>query len=84
MGPPIWICAQASGTAIAIDPDMVNVLAVLACPSCPTNIEARALVLSDAFLSNATYAALPFLVVGFVVYKFVKRLDRGARDDEHA
>jgi hypothetical protein len=62
---------------------MVNALSVLAfCPSCPTAIEARALVFSDGFWVNAAYAVLPFLVAAFVVHKFVKRLDQGAGHEE--
>lgn len=52
------------------------------CPSCPPNLEARSLVLSEAFWTNATYAVLPFLVVGFVVHRFVRRLDPGASSAE--
>jgi hypothetical protein len=59
------------------------VVVSLACPSCPTNLDAMALVFSEAFVTNATYALLPFLVVGCVVRKFVKRLDQGARDEGH-
>jgi hypothetical protein len=51
------------------------------CPSCPPAIEARSLVLSEAFWINATYAMLPFAVVAVVVHLFVKRLDRGARHE---
>lgn len=62
---------------------MVNALSVLAfCPSCPTAVEARALVFSEGFWVNAVYAVLPYVVIGFVVHKFVKRLDQGAGHEE--
>jgi hypothetical protein len=66
--------------AFAADFGVLGVLSVLACPSCPTNIEAKSLVFSEAFVANATYALIPFLVVGVIVHKFVKHLDRGERD----
>jgi hypothetical protein len=53
------------------------------CPACPPVLEARALVFSDGFLINATYALLPFVVVGIVMHQFVKRLDRGGRHADH-
>jgi hypothetical protein len=57
---------------------MITPVLCAMCPSCPTAVEARALVFSDAFWTNTTYAVLPFLVAGLVVHQLVKRLDRGA------
>jgi len=64
---------------LAASSNMASSLAL--CPSCPPNLEARSLVLSEAFLINAWYAVLPFLVVLIIVHHVVKRLDRGARHD---
>ena len=72
----------AAGNVACSTTSVVSVLSILGCPSCPTNIEAKALVFSEAFVTNAWYAMLPFLVVGVVVHKLVKRLDRGIGNDE--
>jgi hypothetical protein len=61
---------------------VLGVLSVLACPSCPPALEARTLVFSEAFWVNASYALLPFVVVGVVVHRFVRRIDRGVRGNE--
>lgn len=47
------------------------------CPDCPPAREARNLVFSETFWTNAWYAVLPFLVVAYLVRWFVLRLDRG-------
>lgn len=61
---------------------MFAALSALAmCPACPVALEARSLVFSDAFWLNATYAVLPFAVVGIIIHKFVMYLDAGVRDD---
>ena len=46
------------------------------CPACPPAVEARRLVLTEWFWSNAWLALLPFMAALIVVYLFVKRLDR--------
>ena len=80
--PRCLVTTRSAGLPLAADFDVLSVLSVLACPSCPTNIDAKSLVFSEAFVTNATYALIPFLVVGFVVHRFVKRLDEGVRDEE--
>jgi hypothetical protein len=62
---------------VAAPPAMSMSVLLALCPSCPTNQEAKSLVLSEAFWTNAAYAVLPFLVAGFVVHKLVTMLDRG-------
>lgn len=48
----------------------------MACPSCPPAVEARRLVFTEWFWSNAWLALLPFLATLAVVFLFVRRLDR--------
>lgn len=50
--------------------------AMSGCPACPPAVEARRLVLTEWFWSNAWLALLPFMAALIVVYLFVKRLDR--------
>lgn len=56
------------------------VLLMVACPSCPSALDVRALV-SERFFENIWYVVLPFLVVGALVHLFTNRLDRGANRD---
>jgi hypothetical protein len=51
--------------------------AMFGCPSCPPAVEARRLVFTEWFWSNALLALLPFMAALVVVLLFVKRLDRG-------
>jgi uncharacterized membrane protein len=43
------------------------------CPDCPIGREARAMVLSDAFWTHASYAVVPFVVVAGAVAWFAHR-----------
>lgn len=62
--------------ALAARSAVITVLASALCPSCPTNLEARARVLSDGLLEHAWSVGLPFAVVGVLVHQLVRRLDR--------
>lgn len=50
----------------------------LACPDCEVGRLARGLVVSDAFVTHAWYAVLPFVVCGAIVRAIARRLDRPA------
>jgi hypothetical protein len=58
----------------------VTTLAAALCPDCPVGREAREMVFSDAFWTNAWYAFLPFVVVLLAVRWFVRRIDQGVDD----
>lgn len=52
-----------------------------ACPDCPIGREARGLVFSDAFWTNAGLALLPFVIVSIAVVWFVRRVDRSPEEE---
>lgn len=51
------------------------------CPDCVVGREAREMLFSNALLTNAWYAILPFVVALLVVCWFVRRLDQGESDE---
>ena len=50
------------------------------CPSCPTAIDARALVLSESFSLHVAFAVLPFAATLALIMWITRRVDRGEHD----
>jgi nitrate/nitrite transporter NarK len=63
---------------------LILTAASASCPDCPPVRDARALVLGDAFWTNALWIVLPFVAIALVLAWFARqiaKIDQGARHD---